>query len=56
MELDNIEGALRRFDLISKRFIYGLKKEFIYGKDFKKLHKIQADSDTFNALRKQEKY
>lgn len=34
MELDNIERAFKRFDYISKQFIYELKnEEFYYGKE-----------------------
>ena len=43
MMLKNIEKDFKRFDLISKRFIYSLKKEFIYGKKVKRVHKVQAD-------------
>lgn len=37
--LKNIEKDFKRFDLISKRFIYNLKKEFIYGKTLIKVQK-----------------
>lgn len=39
--LKNIEKDFKRFDLISKRFIYSLKKEFIYGKKVTKVQKTR---------------
>lgn len=53
MALDEIETAFKRFDLITQRLIYELKKEFIYGKDAKRTNKVQTNSNIDDSLRKQ---
>lgn len=53
MALDEIEKAFKHFDLITQRFIYELKKEFIYGKDVKRTNQVQIDCNNDDTLRKQ---
>lgn len=53
MELDNIERAFKRFDFISKQFIYELKNEkFYYGKNAKRINEIQTNRNNDDTLRK----
>ena len=49
-ELKAIEQAFKMFDLKTKAIIYGFKQEVKNGKSVKKLHKIQTNSDTINAM------
>lgn len=50
-ELKNIEYAFKMFDLKTKMLMYGLK-EAENGKIFKRINKVQIDSDNDGSLRK----
>lgn len=56
MALNEIEIAFKRFDLITQRFIYELKKEFIYGKDVKRTNEVQTNRNNDDTLRKQKEH
>lgn len=56
MALDEIETAFKHFDLITKRFIYGLKKEYLYGKDVKRPNKVQTNRNNDDTLREQKEH
>ena len=56
MALNEIETAFKRFDLITQRFIYELKKEFIYGKNVKRADKVQTNRNNDDTLREQKEH
>lgn len=53
-ELININRAFKEFDLISSAMVYKLKEEFEdYGKDFKRVRKVQTDCSINGAMQQQ---
>ena len=51
-EIIDIEVAFKRFDYISKAFIAGLKEEFKYGKNIKRINEVQTNRNNDDTLRK----
>jgi len=53
-ELFNIGRAYREFDLITGAMVYRLKEEFEdYGKDFKRVRKVQTDCTSNGVMQQQ---